>query len=180
MRFIVGIFITLGLLILVLVLLLRGGSPAPRRLTLTDYTHSDSVATWVMQGPITSQQTYQEIEIDVSNSNVTFTLFNGYQRDVAKSQTYPSNDDAYQNFLAALQQYNFTRGIVNADKYSEQGQCALGDRFIYTFTSDSNQLMRYWHTTCGGGTSKATTATINTLFQKQVPDYDTFLNGTVF
>lgn len=181
MRFIVGILITLGLLILVLVLLLRGGGgPSVKPLVLTDYAHTDSVASLTMSGPITSQSTHQEVEIDVSNSNVSFTMFNGYQRDVVNSQTYPNNDDAYLNFLAALEQEGFTKGSTRKDLSDERGFCPLGTRDVYTFSNDSDQLQRLWTSSCGGGTFKGRGSTINTLFERQVPNYNDLISNSQF
>ncbi len=182
MRFIIGVLITLGLIILVLVMLFHGGgkSTLPKTLILSDYAHNDSVAKLIIDGPITSQQTHQELEIDVSSSNVNFTLYSGYQRNVVKSQSYDNNDDAYTDFLKSLQVEGFTKGSTSPALKDERGVCPLGQRDIFSFTNDQNQLMRFWSTSCGGGSFKGKTATIISLFQKQVPNYSDLLDNTNF
>jgi hypothetical protein len=183
MRYIIGALITFGLIILLLVMLFHGGggsSKTPKTLILHDYVHSNSVAKLIIDQPVQSDQTHKEVEIDVSNSNVSFTLYNGYQQNVLRSQTYANNDDAYANFLLALQNEGFTKGNTDSKLADERGVCPLGTRNIYSFSDNSNQLMRFWSTTCGTATFKGKPSAVISLFQKQVPDYGKLLEDTSF
>lgn len=183
MRFIIGILVTLGLIILVLVMLFHGGggkTASPKSLNLSDYTHSNSVAKLVMQAPVQADQTYQQIEIDVSNSNVSFTLYNGYQQSAVSTTTYPNNDDAYANFLKGLQNEGYTRGNSDKSMQDERGVCPLGTRNVYSFSNDSTELMRFWSTSCGTATFKGRASNVTALFKLQVPNYNTVLQSTSF
>ena len=185
MRFIIGVLITLGLIILVLVMLFRGGgSPAQKPLTLSDYAHTNSVAKLIIDGPVIAESKHQSVEIDVSNSNVNFTLYQGYQQDAIKSQSYSNNDDAYLNFLKSLQFEGFTKGNKSADLRDQRGVCPLGTRYLYQFVDDNNdERVHLWNTSCGGGTFKGKSSSVIALFKQQVPDYgdlvaDTNLSST--
>jgi hypothetical protein len=96
MRFIIGILITIGLIVLILVLLLRGGgsTPTPKTLKLSDYANSGSTAHYILDGPIVSDQEHQGVKIDVSADEVSFMLYRGYEGDVIKQQTYLNNNSA--------------------------------------------------------------------------------------
>jgi hypothetical protein len=183
MRYLIGALITFGLIVLVLVMLFRGGgggSTTPKALVLHDYVHSDSVAKLVIDAPVQADSTHQSVEIDVSNSNVSFTLFNGYQQNAILTQTYANNDDAYANFLLALQNEGYTKGNTDSKFADERGVCPLGTRNVYSFSDNSNQLMRFWSTSCGTATFKGKPSSVTTLFKKQVPDYGKLVENSVF
>jgi hypothetical protein len=182
MRFIIGIFITIGLIVLILVLLLRGGggTPTPKALKLSDYANSGSTAHYILDGPIVSDQEHQGVKIDVSADEVSFMLYRGYEGDVIKQQTYLNNKSAYTVFLKALQQSGFTKGNVSTALQDERGHCPNGQRRIYAFTNDSDVLMRFWSTNCGEKTFAGSIGSVDELFRRQVPDYNTLIqNSTV-
>jgi hypothetical protein len=179
MRYILGFLATIGLIILILILLLRGGgdsASAPKALNLADYARSDSAAHLVIDGPVVADQNHQQVKIDVDANEVSFTLQNGYDGDVVIQQTYPNNQNAYTNFLLALQHQGFTTGNTDPTMKDERGYCPLGQRKIYSFTDGSDQLMRYWSTGCNVKTFKGNSDAVTTLFRRQVPDYSKFIS----
>lgn len=181
MRYIFGFLVTIGLIVLILVLLLKGGgdsASAPKALNLGDYARSDSAAHFVLDGPIVADQNHREVKIDVDANEVTFTLLDGYEGSVINSQTYPNNQDAYTNFLLALQHQGYTDGNNDASMKDERGYCPLGQRKIFSFTNGSETLMRYWSTGCNVKTFKGSVSTVTQLFKSQVPDYDKLVRGT--
>jgi hypothetical protein len=182
MRFILGILATLGLIILILVLLFRGGgsSNKPKALYLPDYAHSGSTAQLVMQGPVVADQNYREVKIDVSSDDVVFTVYQGYEGDVLKTQSYVNNDSAYTVFLKSLQFSGFTLGDRSKNLEDVSGRCPTGQRSVYSFTNESDQLMKFWSTSCGQKTFNGSINVVSQLFRTQVPDYDTLIQNTDF
>ena len=183
MRYLIGLFATLGLIILILVLLLRGGGSSPteaKALKLADYATSGSAAHYIIDGPIVADQKHQEVKIDVDAEQVTFTLYAGYDGEVTKQQTYLNSDKAYAVFLRALQNEGFTKGNADPKLQDERGVCPLGQRRIYAFTDGSKQLMRFWSTGCDIKTFGGKINNVATLFRNQVPDYNEQVSGTSF
>lgn len=182
MRYLLGILATIGLIVLILVLLLRGGGSTPevKPLKLSDYATSNSSVHYIIDGPIVADQDHDQINIDVDANQVTFTLYQGYEGDVVKQQSYPNNQDAYTVFLKALQQEGFTKGNNDKALSDERGRCPLGQRRIYSFTDGSDQLMRYWSTSCGDKTFGGETGKIDALFRRQVPDFGKLVSGSQF
>jgi hypothetical protein len=181
MRYLLGFLATIGLIILILVLLLRGGgssASAPKALNLADYARSDSGAHLTIDGPVVADQTHQEVKIDVDASQVTFSLYDGYEGNLINQQTYLNNQEAYTNFLLALQHQGFTNGNNDTKMKDERGYCALGQRRVYSFTDSGNTLMRYWSTGCNVKTFKGNSDNVTKLFKLQVPDYSKLTQGT--
>ena len=181
MRFIIGFLVTIGLIILIIVLLLRGGgtaTPTPKALTLADHATGSSYAEFFIDAPVVSQQKHREVKITVSQNEVAFTQYQGYEDSIVSSQTYPNNSEAYEVFLRALQHQNFTVGSTDKALSDERGYCPQGSRYIYSFNDGSKQLMRFWSTSCGGqGTFKGLPTSVRNLFQAQVPDYNRLSRG---
>lgn len=176
MRYVIGFLLTIGLIILILVLLLRGGgAPQPKPLDLGNYVYNGATAQLIIDGPIVADPNHSEIQIDVTQNEVSMTVYQGYQQTPVNSKTYPNNTSAYGVFLHALQHAGFTKGNNDKTLSDERGYCPGGDRYIFSFSDNSGKnLMRYWSTSCGGTqTYKGITSTTVWLFEKQVPDYTT-------
>jgi hypothetical protein len=184
MRYILGILATLGLIILVLILLFRGGgnpSQTPKTLRLADYANSsDSGAHLLLGRPIIYNGLYEEVGIDVERDEVTFTLYRGFEGDIAKQSTYPNNESAYTSFLKGLQELGFTKGNTDEALQNVQGRCPNGSRNTYTFNDGSDELMHFWSTTCNTKTFEGSINGVTTMFRAQVPDYNSQIQGTHF
>jgi len=182
MRYFIGLLVTLGLIILIIVLLLTGNSgPAKKQIDLPSYADS-GVARLIIDGPITSEHTHNEVQIDISQSSASATLYQGYQQTVLNSKSYSNNIDAFTVFLHALVHENFTRGNSDKSLQDERGYCPFGDRYIFSLVDkNGNNVFRYWSTSCGGTHTYNgnTTATVD-LFQKQIPDYGTLISNAQF
>jgi hypothetical protein len=185
MRYIIGFLVTIGLIILILVLLLRGGGgnsqPAVKALDVSIYsTNQSSQAEYLIDGPIQADSTHRQLKIDVSEQDVTLTTYSGYQQTVLHSETLPNNQAAYSTFLRALQLQAFTKGDTNKALADERGVCPTGNRYIMSFSSDNKQQLRFWTTTCGGGSFLGNFSGISYLFTGQVPDYSAQANAINF
>jgi len=183
MRYIFGFLVTIGLIILILVLLLRGGtsSPTAKPVNLGDYLYSNATAQLIIDGPVVAEPNHREVQIDVTQNNVVFTLYQGYQQNVIRTQTYSNNQSAYAVFLQALQHAGFTKTIKDNSLYDERGYCSGGNRYIDTFTSDGKDVIRSWSTSCGGtSTFRGFQGSVIDLFERQVPDYPKLTADTNF
>lgn len=177
LRYLIGFFVSIGLIILLIVLIF-GGNGKPKvsttSKTLDSYASSDATVSLTVDGPITADQTHQAIKITVSNSSAVYEQIQGYQGNVVKQQSYASNTPAYANFLFALERGGFTLGDKSSSLSDERGYCPLGDRYIFQINQDGRQLERYWATNCSG-TPKSFKGNANlmiTLFRHQIPDYE--------
>jgi hypothetical protein len=175
MRYFTGFLIAIGLIILIFVIILKGGGKASvPPINLNSYANSDAIVQLIIDGPINADQNHQEIEIDISQSENSIQLLKGYQGTVASSKLYQNNQEAYAVFLHALTLDGFTKGVASSSDSDERGYCATGERYILELTNGGNTIARYWATSCGGqGTYKGNvTATLN-LFEQQIPDFAT-------
>jgi|SRR5688572_1946278 len=183
MRYLLGFFAVIGLVILVIVLILRGlsgGGDAPKDLkSLTEYTHTDVVMQYTTTGPIVSDQERYALRITVGRSENKIEALNGYNEIVFATQTYPSNAEAYGTFLRALDLLGYNRGSDSDNLKDERGYCADGNLNLFEIKSDDsrNSVQRFWLTTCGEGNFRGDAGKINNLFIAQIPDYSAFANN---
>lgn len=182
-RYFLGFIIAIGLLILVIVLLFRGGGK-PQEVAntdkpLTSYSNTDADVRMTIQGPIVADQDYRQVEIIVDRDNVNYAQIKGYNGDVIQRQQFANNEAAYSNFLYALARAGFTQGDKSEALSNEKGRCPLGRRYVFELRQGGETLQRFWATSCGGVKSyKGNMSLTITLFQAQVPDYSR-LTGNV-
>lgn len=182
MRYFISFLVALGLLFLVIFLLFHGGKkpsgPQPPTIqTLSGYASTNAQAIMTIDGPVNSVQNHTAIRITVGNGGVTYEQLQGYSGDVVNTRQYANTQDAYAVFLLSLAKSGFTRGDNNPNARDERGYCPLGDRFIFQFTQDNNQLERYWATTCGVKTYQGSLGQTIELFKLQVPDYSSLVQN---
>ncbi len=173
MRYFLAFIALLGLIFLLAYLLFHGGGQKPKNLMpFTSYAATNAQAQLTIDGPINADQDHRQIKITVNRDDVTFQLIQGYQGNAINTQTFANNQNAYTNFLFALLHAGFTKGNSDPKLSDERGYCPTGDRYIFQFTQNGNNLERYWATNCGGTKTYGgnTSLTIN-LFEVQVPDY---------
>lgn len=184
MRYFLGFLGIVALVIFVFVLVVRGfsgHSNAPKNQTvLSDYTNTSTVMRLSIEGPVTANQTYNEVHITVGRDANTIEIIQGYQGQVAKAKTYANNAEAYGNFLRALQLLNYTKGNPDPKLADERGYCPTGSRYVYEIISGASDVQRFWIGTCGVGTFKGASASIRGLFTRQIPDYASFINNLNF
>ncbi len=183
MKYFIGYMITIGLLILLILFLIRGGNnPGAPHTTksLASYATTDAEVSFLNEGPIVAASEHRQILITVSRDTVTYQEIAGYNGHVIVTRNFSNSQNAYSQFLSALGHAGFTK-IDNAEALqNEKGLCPTGHRYIFELNQGTKQLERGWSTNCGGARSYLgnTDLTI-TLFQAQVPDYST-LSQSVF
>jgi len=178
-RYIVGILIAIGLIVLVFILILKSfgsHSVPPKPINLNDYASTDAIMRLTIDGPVVADQDHRQARISVDRTQAKIEVIQGYQNNVIRSKTYPNNEDAFTIFVHALKIAGYTLGDPKATK-DERGFCPTGDRYIYEILSNSESIQRWWFSSCSLGNFKGRTSTINTLFRTQSSDYSKQLEG---
>jgi hypothetical protein len=176
MRYFVGFFIALGLVILLIVLLVGGGGgknklPVTNK-TLPSYANTDATATLTIDGPIRAIPEHRQVRISVSQDEVIYEQIVGYNDQVVYQQHYNNTEEAYSSFLHALDHAGFAGGIKDKALASEAGYCPLGNRYVYEFEQTGRDIIRTWATSCGKPkTYNGVVSLTNDLFEAQVPNY---------
>jgi len=175
MKYFFGFLASLGLIILVFVLVLRGfggNSEEASKSPLTDFASSDAVVRLTVDGRIVSEQEHRAYQITIGRSEVRLETLKGYEYETVTTKTYENNQEGFYNFLRALSIAGFDRGVdpENDDNNDERGVCADGQRYVYEIIQGTSEEQRFWSTSCGGdGTFKGNAAAVRQLFQKQIP-----------
>ena len=178
MRYLIGLLVTIGLLVLLIVIIVQGGGSSKTKTPdsqkpLISYSQSDAVARLTTDGPINAERNHQQIQITVGRDYVAIASKKGYDGTVTNLQTYSNTAASYSAFLHALEHAGFTKGNADVKLKDESGYCALGSRYIFEFIQNGKTLERFWATTCGKPKTYLGSLDLSlTLFHNQVPDYD--------
>lgn len=175
MRYIVAILVVIALIIFGVVVL--GGSNEPKPIpavpkSLMDYAVTDASARVTIDGRINGDDKHRAVRITVSRNERKVEVIQGYEGNVIQSQSYANNQEAYTNFLSAINRAGFSKERKTADK-DERGVCPQGFRYIFELSNTNNGDMRRWSASCVGfGTFGGQTTLVRSLFQAQITDYD--------
>ncbi len=177
MKYFIGFLVTIGLIIILILLLFRGGNgtkvPTTKK-TLNSYASTDAQVRVTIDGPVNAQSIHQQVQITVGQDNVTYNQIQGYDGNIVNSQNYANTQNAYSAFLHSLTHASFTKGSKDPLLSDYQGYCPLGNRYIFELMQSGKILQRYWSTSCGKPkTYLGDTNLTLTLFQAQVPNYST-------
>ena len=185
MRYLAGLLLGIGLIVLTFILIFKafsGGSNAPKvaKIDLNSYSTTDAVMRYTIDGPINANQLHEKIRITVGNDQVLFEEIQGYQGTLKQSKTYPSNPDAYANFLHALTLAGYTNGSTGPNAVKDQrGYCPAGRRYTYEALTGGDSILSWWSTSCSSkqGNFLGSPETVRSLFTRQVPDYNKLATG---
>ena len=186
MKYFFGILAFIAAIVVVILLatsLFRGFGTAPassytQTVTLTDENIIDSVARYVMTGPVVAKENYQEVRITISKNARTLEVVNGYQGDVVQTQTLQNTEDAYRAFLGALSAANFSYKR-DTGEIDPRVTCVTGQKYYYVLQVESEKKVDTWSTSCAssqgnyGGLAEPTFQ----LFQAQIPNYAELTRG---
>lgn len=181
-KYLVTFLIAIALVIFVIVLVLQnlGGdsTPANDKPAMTEYINTDSEMSVTAYGPIVADEDFKSARITVSSSEVTIDLMRGYNQRTVNTRSYPSNGNAYNDFVRALSILNFNSGNDNEKLADETGYCPTGNRYVYEITENNARQQRYWSGSCTKGTFRGLSPQVRALFKAQVPDYTDVLRDT--
>jgi hypothetical protein len=182
MRYYIGFLVTVGLLVMLIFLLFHGSSPSKvpsASKPLYTYADTGSEVRLTIDGPINANINHQQVQIMVNANTVTFDQIQGYDGNIVNQQQFNNSLNAYSAFLHALEIAGFTEGNTSGALGSEQGHCALGSRYVLELVQGSNDLERFWTTSCSGLTAsyEGNFSLTLALFEAQVPGYATLSAG---
>jgi hypothetical protein len=176
LRYLVGFFVTIGLVVLLIVLLFSGGS-SPKKVTTTgqalgSYADTDAQVRLTIDGPINDDQDHNQVQITVDRNNAVFNQLQGYDGSVVKTESFPKTSASYAAFLYALEHADFTQGDTSSSLTDERGYCPQGSRYVFEIMQDGHDIERFWATSCGGvHTYDGELTTSLILFKAQIPNY---------
>jgi hypothetical protein len=176
MKYFFGFLVSVGLIILVFIMIMRGlsgGAEEKAPDPLSNYANTSSVVRLTVSGPIVGDQQFQSYQITVGRDQTTIETRQGYEDNVLDSRTYSNNEEGYTNFLRALDFAGFARGDKESPNKDERGTCAEGQRYIMQIKNGESDVQRYWATNCGNdGNFKGDTEEVRQLFIAQIPRTD--------
>jgi hypothetical protein len=151
----------------------------PTQQSLTDHTTDGSEVRLTIEGPVNADELHRSTTISVSRDGRAIEADKTYNDVPAASATYQNNQDAFDDFMQALQNAGFTRQASGSTTQSEVGQCPLGQRYIYELVTNDAIALRSWSSTCQlrGEPFAGNAGLVAELFQAQIPDYNKVLNA---
>lgn len=182
-RYFIALGVVFLLVILLVILLFRGGEKPPTGptvLPLNEYAFDNtSAVTYTQRGRINGDDVHRNIVITVTSDERKINIIQGYQGNVINTQTYSNNQDAYEQFLYALKQAGFLTKKKEIKVDDPNGRCSTGILYYYTLSQDFNDLSSLWSGNCSKeiGTFGGNNTLIKTLFQAQITDYSKITSG---
>jgi hypothetical protein len=178
-RILAGI-VGLIIFIVILVALFGGGkkpaTPVNALKPLGDYAETDATVSFTADGIVNADELHRSIRITISANQMQLDVLQGYNPQVIQSKTFVNNQEAYTVFLKAIANSGFVAKNKKTKAPADPaGQCALGFRYILNLNQDGDDLSNLWASTCGTavGNSSGAISTLQTLFQDQIPNYQT-------
>jgi hypothetical protein len=188
-RYIVG-FLLVAIFVFFGVAIFRSATDNPKtpdpvntvvRKSLPEYASTDAEVSVTIVGPIIGEAEHRQIRITVSRDVRTLDVIQGYQDRVIRTKSYFNDQSAFDVFLRALNGLGFTSSKTPKVE-DEFKACPLGTHYEYELsnTGSADTDVKLWSVSCGldiGNFAGGPGPTIRTLFQKQIPDYKTLVEG---
>jgi len=124
----------------------RGGDDpvqegAVEETALIDYANTTNNVRYIMRGKINAREEHRVLTITVGRDSRVATITEGYSGKVIKSQRLGNDSNAYEEFLAALENEGFTQARQAESSIVPEGACPKGRRFdfeIYRLAIQNN------------------------------------------
>lgn len=181
MKFIIGVFSAIMILLLVVVLLFNRGDDASQPAAntqpaqLVDYASKNSNVSLTTVGRVVGEDEQRSIRIVVSPSERRLEILGGYGQTVISSQAFANTPIGYQNFLSALSGQGFTRAKESKIKDATT-VCPTGQRFEYDLSENGDHVSNLWSVSCDrSGTFNGNAIVVRQLFERQIPQYSTLV-----
>ena len=148
------------------------------KINLDDYIKSDTLFSLDLQGPIVANEQYVSATIEVTQDYRQITVYKGYEKTVVSQKRYQNNNAAYEAFVKALKKFNYSGKVTGVD-IDEVGNCATGQRFVYTLSNVDENVIHTWSTSCStkAGNFAGAATSVRSLYKAQIPDYKTMTTG---
>jgi hypothetical protein len=186
MKYFFGFLVTVILTIFLVILLVGGGddkqtstSTVPK--SLADYSTTNTVAKLTVDGPVNANSEHRQIIITVGKANVKYELIDGYDGNVMELKNFANTQNAYANFLKALDHANYTTGDTLKEHQDERGYCPKGNRYIYELVDGSKSIQRFWSTSCQKpATYEGNVPITLDVYKAQVPNFNDLNESIAF
>jgi hypothetical protein len=146
---------------------------------LSDSQTNGAQMRYVITGPVVANQNFRKTTIIVSASQAVVEVAKGYESAPSLSQAFANNQTAYNTFLSALNVAGFTSTKAAISGASREGSCALGNKYSYQIYVNGAFTQDTWNTSCDSrtGTFNGATSRVQTLFQAQIPNYNSIVSS---
>jgi len=152
-----------------------GGTPSQKdagqqALLTTDGTTSVSMT---VRGPITADENFHSYTVTITPTSRSLTTYTGYTNQLLDSKQLSNNEQAYEQFVYALNYANFMKDTaLTGDKNDIRGVCADGTVYEFNVLQNNSSVKELWTSTCRGsvGSFHASVNQISSLFLLQVPN----------
>lgn len=125
-----------------------------------------------VDGPVIADEKHQSMQIDITPTSRTVTLYKTYQNVEFKKSTYTNNQKAFEAFAQALDRAGYTSANPESVSTKYAGECALGRVYHLEILQGSKVSQDLWTTSCSTKRSfGGNTSTVLTLFRNQIPNY---------
>lgn len=171
---IVGIIVVA--LIAIILIISRGPSQSSETnapISMLSYQYKNAMISHTTTGQLVGQDERRGIRISITPAERRLDILTGYEETILSSTVFPNTQDAYTEFLYAMQNLRFTyeREATPSDM---RGICPTGRQYVYEIENEGNTDLSTWSTSCTvkQGTYNGSSASkTRTLFQMQIPDY---------
>src|SRR5487761_1169229 len=99
MKYLIASLVAVGMIVLVFVLFVSGGSKGVSKPAVSLYNSSVDAVRLTIDGPEFANQSHSQAQINVSPSEARINILQGYQGTVVNSVSYINNQAAYDVFL---------------------------------------------------------------------------------
>lgn len=174
-------FILIGAVVVAGFLLLRGTfgpkaqpSPTPQpQITQLEYT---------VEGPVVANELYRSSTITVNPQARTLVIYQTYANTPVVSETFPNNQAAFNQFLAAAVAAGIARKAPGTTTNNPGGACPTGNKFIYETKNGTTTVSSLWASACSSPDQSfgGEIGTVNPLFRAQIPGIEQVPQYTPF
>lgn len=179
-RIIIFLLVVLGLIWLLVVLFQNvftnnnSTTNPDTKLSLVSYADTNAATTMYVDGPVVANQEHDAVRITIDRTQSSIEVMKGYDGQVVAQQIFPNTQASYLEFLSALDRIGYTKGKSDPALQDDKGSCPFGNRYVYSLTDGTKEVIHYWTTNCSGagGTYSGNAELTRQLFMRQIPDKD--------
>lgn len=161
----------------------RGDTPEQerevRQTQLTDYANTSTEVRFILRSQINAKEDHRVLQITVGRNYRTATIFEGYNGVVLQSLKLDNTQEAYLQFLAALDNEGYTKTRIADAGVTPDGACSGGRRGDFEIFQGAEIKQSLWTTSCSNmtGTYGGNAHNTRTLFERQIPNYNEFVQS---
>jgi len=140
--------------------------------SLSDYANKPGAEiTLHVLGPVVANEFYRSADITISPSFRTITAYKTYNNEVLATTTYGNNQNAFTQFVNALQVSNFSTTPAKDSQSEVKSTCPQGARYVYELRDEGKTITQLWATSCStkNQSFKGNAPLANMLFRDQIP-----------